>query len=242
MWFQSKKKTIRSDLIKGMTDIHSHLLPGVDDGIQTVEEAIEALNFLKDLGVERAFLTPHIMADLRENTPEKLQDKYAEFIKVCPEGIELRLAGEYMLDAGFAAKMEKGLLTMPHHHVLVETSYLSPPPDLYGVLYDLTLAGYVPVIAHPERYTYMFERDYRKLKDQDYKLQLNLFSIAGAYGPRVKKNAEYLLKKGLYDYTGSDIHNQQRYEESLAALSPGGAQIRELRRLMDNNAALWSGK
>jgi tyrosine-protein phosphatase YwqE len=237
-WFHSKKNRANR-LLEGMTDLHTHLLPGVDDGVETLEESLRTLAFLQELGVERIFLTPHVMTDLQANTPEALYARYRELQKDSPSGLELRLAAEYMLDAGFISLMEKGLLAMPNKHVLVETSYLSPPPNFMTLLYDLTLAGYIPIIAHPERYLYMRENnDYRKLKDKGYKLQLNLFSLAGVYGIQAERNAVSLLKQGLYDHVGSDIHQLEAYQESLAYLSPTGSQFKELERLVANNKAL----
>jgi tyrosine-protein phosphatase YwqE len=233
------KKNQALRLLEGMTDLHTHLLPGVDDGVETLEESLETLAFLQSVGVERIFLTPHVMADLQSNTPEALQARYRELLKDSPSGLELRLAAEYMLDAGFISLMEKDLLAMPNRHVLVETSYLSPPPNLMNLLYDLTIAGYIPIIAHPERYLYMRETaDYRKLKDKGYKLQLNLFSLAGTYGIQAGRNAVSLLKLGLYDHVGSDIHQLEAYRESLSHLSPSASQFKELERLIANNRAL----
>lgn len=237
--FFSRKKIFPSVLPEGMTDLHTHLLPGVDDGVQTMEESLSALACLRNLGVEQIYLTPHVMADLPENTPRSLLVRYEALLKACPDRPQLRLAAEYMLDAAFAPSLEKGLLTMPNRHVLVETSYLAPPPDLAAILYGLTMAGYTPVIAHPERYMYMHERDCRLLKDRGCKLQLNLFSLSGAYGKQVGRNAATLLKQGLYDYTGSDIHRMASYREWLGALSPSRTQLAELMRLAGNNARLW---
>ncbi|MDR1344936.1 MAG: hypothetical protein LBJ39_06240 [Tannerellaceae bacterium] len=238
-WFSSGKKNARHTLFKGMTDIHTHLLPGVDDGVQTVEDSIRILHFMHETGVERIYLTPHVMTDLPANTPEALQSKYESFLKVCPEGMELRLAAEYMLDGGFAQLTDKGLLSMHGRHVLVETSYLSPPFALTEMLYDLRTAGYRPIIAHPERYLYMRNSDYHKLKEQGCKLQLNLFSLTGAYGLHAERNATYILKQGLYDHAGSDVHKLENYREGITFFSPHKSLQKELERIADNNRTLW---
>ncbi|MDR1938033.1 MAG: hypothetical protein LBQ73_06000 [Tannerellaceae bacterium] len=237
-WFH-KKKNVYDALFAGMTDVHTHLLPGVDDGSQHVADSVEILRFMQELGVRRVYLTPHIMADLPENTPEALRTRYEAFLKDCPLGMELQLAAEYMLDAGFAPLVGKGLLSMSARHVLVETSYLSPPFGMVDILYDLSLSGYQPIIAHPERYRYMRENDYRKWKDKGCKLQLNLFSLSGAYGLAAEHNARFLLKQGLYDYLGSDVHQLDSYRESLSFLSPTRSQLKELERLAANNQTLW---
>ncbi|MDR1344618.1 MAG: hypothetical protein LBJ39_04620 [Tannerellaceae bacterium] len=225
-------------MFEGMTDIHTHLLPGVDDGVQSVEDSVRILHFMREMGVKRIYLTPHIMADLSANTPEALRSRYEAFLKECPDCPKLCLAAEYMLDGGFAPLINKGLLAMSGHHVLVETSYLSPPMGFNEMLYDLRIAGYQSIIAHPERYLYMRNNDYHKLKDQGCKLQLNLFSLAGAYGVNAERNAIYILKQGLYDYTGSDVHQLGNYREAIANLSPPKSLLNELRRLVANNQTL----
>jgi tyrosine-protein phosphatase YwqE len=237
--FFSKQGIVKTGLMQGMTEVHSHLLPGVDDGVQTWDESLAALAFLQQTGIARIYLTPHIMEDLTENTPEALLSQYKQLLKRCPPEIELRLAAEYMLDAGFAAKLKKGLLTMSNKHVLVETSYLSPPPDLDGMLYSLTLESYAPIIAHPERYIYMHAKDYSRLKKKGYKFQLNLFSIAGAYGLNVEKKANVLLKQGLYDFVGSDVHRLSSYRDNLHHLRLSRSQLRLITDLFNNNHSLW---
>jgi len=238
--FFLKQRIEKSGVLMGMTEVHSHLLPGVDDGAQSWEESFAVLAFLQQVGVTRVYLTPHIMADLTANTPTALQGRYKELLKRCPlEGMALRLAAEYMLDAGFAAKVGKGLLTMANKHVLVETSYLSPPPDLSGILYRLTLEGYTPIIAHPERYTYMQDKDYVGLKKQGYKFQLNLFSLAGAYRQTVEKKAVALLKQGLYDFVGSDVHHLNSYRYNLHNLRLSRSQLQAIAGLVKNNLSLW---
>ncbi|MDR1980050.1 MAG: hypothetical protein LBQ39_00335 [Tannerellaceae bacterium] len=228
------------DLLPGMTDMHTHLLPGVDDGIRSVTDSVEALTCLQRLGVERIYLTPHVMEDLPGNTPEALYARYRELVSACPPGLELRLAAEYMLDAGFARLTGKGLLTLSDRHVLVETPYLFYFPDLEHILYGLVLSGYIPIIAHPERYVYMEDTHYFQLKERGCELQLNLFSLAGLYGEHIRKRAFFVLKEGLYDYTGSDIHQLKTYTEFLKRLRLDRSQRKELERLIANNTTLWN--
>ena len=121
-----KKNAVHTDLLRGTADVHSHLLPGVDDGVQSADDMQAALNAMQEAGVERVFLTPHVMADLPDNRRSYLQDRFACMKQFAPEGVELRLAAEYMLDAGFRLQMADGLLTYADRQVLVETSYLSP--------------------------------------------------------------------------------------------------------------------
>jgi tyrosine-protein phosphatase YwqE len=228
-----------TELLRGMTDVHTHLLPGVDDGARSLNDAVAALTYLQGLGVRRIFLTPHVMADLPANSPEALQARYAELAGVCPPGLELRLAAEYMLDAGFTLLIKRGLLTLADRHVLVETPYRFYFPDLENMLYELALSGYVPVIAHPERYAYMQASHYIRLKERGCRLQLNLFSLAGLYGAHIRKKASFILKEGLYDYTGSDFHHLEVYDASLKRLRLDRYQLKEAERLMENNTSLW---
>ena len=137
-----KKNLIHTDLLKGTADVHSHLLPGVDDGVQSVEDMCAALKAMQSVGVKRVFMTPHVMSDMPGNRRGFLQEHFAKMKELAPEGIELRLAAEYMLDSGFRAQMADGLLTYADRQVLVETSYLSPPPDYLSLLYELRLEGY----------------------------------------------------------------------------------------------------
>jgi len=109
-WLSSETNILKSGLLKGMTDIHAHLLPGVDDGMASVEESLAAIEYLYEIGVRRIFLTPHIMEDIIENHPDFLQKRFEEFCKKNKSPVELRLAGEYMLDTGFKKQTEEGLL------------------------------------------------------------------------------------------------------------------------------------
>lgn len=219
--------------------MHTHLLPGVDDGIQNLMESFATLEFMQQTGVKRIWLTPHVMIELPWNTHEKLAEHFNMLKDICPFGLELKLAAEYMLDAGFGEQMKGGLLTLDGRHVLVETSYMSAPPDLQNMLYEIALEGYIPVLAHPERYLYMAREEYVSFRAKGYKFQLNLFSLAGVYGSRPRQNAEYLLKQGLYDYTGSDLHSMDSYRNSLKRFSLTGRQEKEVRRILENNHSLW---
>ena len=189
MW-PFKKRIILADsgIFQGFTDWHSHLLPGVDDGIQTVEETLRILSLYEKLGVKEVWLTPHIMEDM-PNTTASLKTRFEELKVVYQGDITLYLSSEN------------------RKHLLLETSYFNPPMGLSNILLRIKSKGYTPVLAHPERYSYMNESDYRQLKRLNVKFQLNLFSLVGAYGTGIKKNAEWLMKNGFYDLTGSDTHN-----------------------------------
>lgn len=207
-----------SGIFQGFTDWHCHLLPGVDDGIQTMEESLQVLALYEQLGICEVWLTPHIMEDM-PNTTQGLKERFAELRASYQGSITLHLAAENMLDNLFEERLANNdLLPLGTEgkHLLVETSYFNPPMGLNNILLRIKARGYVPILAHPERYVYMDEDDYRQLKVMNVQFQLNLPSIVGGYGAEVKKKAERLLKNGLYDLTGSDTHRHAAWETTIA--------------------------
>ena len=202
MWLFHKTTVLsRSGLLKGMVDCHSHLLPGVDDGVQSMEESLQILREMEQQGIRRVWLTPHIMEDIPNETLA-LQRKFWELLQQYRGAVELKLAAEYMLDNLFEERLEKEdllLLEEGKRFLLVETSYFNPPMDLLSVLQRIQKKGYYPLLAHPERYEYMQKEDYNTLKEEHISFQLNLPSLAGMYGKHVQKKAEDLLKAGMYD-------------------------------------------
>lgn len=226
MWPFSKKTTIaQSGLLAGATDHHSHILPGVDDGVESMEESLRILTTYETAGVKELWLTPHIMEDI-PNTPEKLKARFAELEAAYTGNIKLHLAAEYMIDNNFRRLLsnegEKGniiprLLPIGNkgNHLLIETSYYNPPIRLHETLRKIKSLGYHPLLAHPERYMYMDKEEYKELHEEGVKFQLNLPSICGAYGSTVKKRALWLLKEELYDAIGSDTHCEEGLEYLL---------------------------
>ena len=209
MWPFTKKRTIaQSNLLAGGTDHHSHILPAVDDGIATMEEALLALQTLAATGIKEVWLTPHIMEEY-PNTPAALQENLAT-LQGCYTGpITLHLAAEYMIDNQFHELLESGnLLPIGNtgNHLLVETSYFTPPMQLSATLQRIKSKGYHPLLAHPERYIYMEEKQYRELRENGVKFQLNMISLSGGYGRAVEKKAKWLLKNNMYTVAGSDLH------------------------------------
>ena len=205
MWLFHKTTVLsRSGLLKGMVDCHSHLLPGVDDGVQSMEESLQILREMEQQGIRRVWLTPHIMEDIPNETLA-LQRKFWELLQQYRGAVELKLAAEYMLDNLFEERLEKEdllLLEEGKRFLLVETSYFNPPMDLLSVLQRIQKKGYYPLLAHPERYEYMQKEDYNTLKEEHISFQLNLPSLAGMYGKHVQKKAEDLLKDVMYDRMG----------------------------------------
>ena len=211
-FFNSRKSLAESGLLKGSTDNHSHILYGVDDGVKTLEESLQILSFLETSGVKHIWLTPHVMEDV-PNTTEFLRTRFEELKSAYHGGLELSLASENMIDSLFMERLKnKDFLLHEGNRLLVETSTWSGPMDLWDILDDVILAGYTPVLAHPERYRYMTQADYDKLRDMGVLLQLNLPSILGVYGEEVAHKAEILLEKGMYCMTGSDCHRARALE------------------------------
>lgn len=219
MWPLTKKYSLAdSGIFQGFIDWHSHILPGVDDGVRTMEEALEILAVYERLGVKTVWLTPHIMEDV-PNTTAHLKDRFEELKTAYKGTICLHLAAEYMLDNLFVQRLEANdLLPLGEKgdHLLVETSYYNPPANLYGLLEEIKSKGYYPVLAHPERYGYMTDARCKILKDMGIRFQLNIFSLAGAYGKEAQGKAEGLSKKGYYDMAGTDTHGAEMLRTCMA--------------------------
>src|SRR6478736_5096689 len=209
-----KSKPILKDLIpKGYIDIHSHVLFGIDDGAQSANDSEFLMQSMIDMGFSKSITTPHTTYSVWDNTTEIIQKRHAELQKISPElsaKLDLKAASEYMMDYSFLTRVQtEPLLTLKDKYVLVEMSYLNPPIQLHDILYEIKLAGYIPVLAHPERYLYYHNdpTQYDKLKKAGCLFQLNLLATVGYYGENVAKIADQLLKKGKYDFTGSDAHH-----------------------------------
>ena len=219
MFFWNRKQSLyESGLFQGLQDYHSHILPGVDDGIQRMEESLELLAHYETWGIQEVWLTPHIMEDV-PNTTEKLRLRFEELKAVYRGSVQLHLAAEYMLDALFEERLRSGDLLpigKEGNHLLVETSYYNAPADLYALLERIKSKGYYPLLAHPERYRYMSEKEYRRLREMDVRFQLNLPALAGMYSPGAQQRAKRLLEQGYYTVAGSDVHRFQAFR-SMAA-------------------------
>lgn len=227
MWpFKSVKPLKESGMFAGYVDWHSHILPGVDDGISTMEGALEVLRHYEELGFRKVWLTPHVMEDY-PNTTTFLRERFLELKSNWDGNLELRLASENMLDNLFEERLAaKDFLPIGDDgtHLLVETSYYTPPMGMADMLEAIRGAGYFPILAHPERYRYMEEKDYRELKKQGVFFQINFISLVGGYGETAKKKAEWLLLNDMVDLTGSDIHRLDAIKTGIVN-KPGGSKI-----------------
>ena len=238
-WFKS---ALPKDFFQGACDVHCHLLPGVDDGFPTEEKSLEALKWLGEHGVRRMKLTPHFMKEYAENTRTSIEQRFKTFAQgeAASLPVELSLAGEYMLDGCFMDHCEEGFLTLDKEGVLVlcETSYLMMEAQAKERLYEIMLKGYQPVIAHPERYRYADKALYQRWKQRDYLFQLNLLSLSGAYGGTAKAKAHDLLRDGMYDFVGSDLHRLDNLEQMVKSIKLNKKETDQLQKLLENNKTL----
>ncbi len=237
------KHPLPDDFFKGACDVHCHLLPGVDDGFATAEKSLNALKKLERKGVSKMILTPHFMNDYSLNDRQSITARFEVFKAQAAEacGIELRLAAEYMLDIRFLEHFKQGFLTLDEDgtHVLCETSYMMYEHGITEMIYDIMCANFQPVVAHPERYEYANHDNYARWKDKNYKFQLNLLSLAGAYGPLAQAKSHALLKEGYYDYIGSDMHSLGNFEHYLPSLRLKTKEIDMVGQLLENNKKLF---
>lgn len=230
--FKKKVKSLLDGgLMDGFTDWHSHILPGVDDGIPNIQKSLEVLEAYEKMGVKEIWLTPHIMEDFPNET-SFLRQRFGELTLEYDGNIKLHLAAENMLDSLFEERLEKNdflPLGEEGNYLLVETSYFSPPMNFDELIDDVKSLGYYPVLAHPERYRYMKEQDYESLKERGVVMQVNMMSLVGMYGETARKKAEWLLKKGMIDLAGSDIH---RLSATLRYLDKSPGRRDALERLV----------
>lgn len=206
-------------------DMHSHLLPAVDDGSKSISESIQFIKKLQSMGFSKLILTPHIYKEFYPNTKENLEERFQLLKNEVAEqnmAIDLHLAAEYYLDENFIKLLEKGeLLTFGKKGllVLVETSFVSLPAYFEEYLFEIIAAGYTPVLAHPERYLYMNDRFrfYHKINEMGVLMQLNINSLGGYYGKQVEELAIKLYENGLVDFMGTDLHHE-KHEEFLQSM------------------------
>ncbi len=215
-WFKKKKQfpAIPPFALLGV-DMHSHLLPGIDDGAPDLATSLQLIRALHEMGYQHLITTPHIYWDYYPNTPEIIKHKLTEVrAAIAAAGIPVQLdaAAEYFLDDHFDAQLaENTLLTLPDRHVLVEMSFMAPYPKLHATMFQMCTSGYRPILAHPERYLY-YANDllqFEQIQHYGCALQVNLLSLSGYYGKSVKSLAIKLLEKGWVDFLGTDLHHDR---------------------------------
>jgi protein-tyrosine phosphatase len=197
-------------------DMHSHILPGIDDGSPDIETSLRLVKGIYDLGIRKSIATPHVIGDMYRNTPETINEALQKLKEACAIekiDIELSAAAEYMLDDNFMDLIKTKSKILPIHEniILTEQSYASPTGNLNEIAYELMTSGYKPIMAHPERYHFYHNNYeyYTHLKDMGFLLQVNLLSLTGYYGPAVTKAAKFLFKEELVDLVGTDMHHEK---------------------------------
>lgn len=205
-----------------LVDMHSHILPGIDDGAADVEASVSLITTLVSKGYNKLICTPHIFKELYPNTPETIRNAYNTLLPVVRStfpNLELGYAAEYYMDDFFDKMLlnNEPLLTIKDNWVLVEHSFMQPPPNLKEKLFNLQMAGYTPILAHPERYEFYAKnlKAYDELYDVGCIFQLNVLSLSGYYGKVAQELAKHLIEKKYVRLLGTDIHHnrhQQAYE------------------------------
>ena len=204
----TRRQSLRdSGVLRGSRDLHSHILYGVDDGITEAEESLAVLAFEESIGVKEVWCTPHIMEEVPNET-SVLRLRFDELLEIYQGPINLHLAAEYMLDNLFLKRLRDGdILTISDNMILTEVSAAGAPYGFDGIISDIMSEGFHPILAHPERYGFMKEKEYRRLREMGVFFQLNIASLTGYYGKEVRTRAEFLLKEDMYYVYGSDCHS-----------------------------------
>lgn len=226
-FFKKKKRAKKTtlppnvDLPPLKADMHSHLLPHLDDGSESVEQSLDLLRSFAELGYQKLVMTPHVMGDFYRNTKEDILGKLNLLRQEATQAginLDLEAAAEYYLDESFIARLDNNedLLCFggDKRYVLFETSYMNPFPQLEDVIFRLQAADYTPVLAHPERYLYWFEKPEKilELPERGVLLQVNINSLTGYYSRPSQKIAEMLIEEGVVRFLGSDCHGERHLE------------------------------
>ena len=249
MLFFKKKKTYSFMDIGLTTDVHSHILPGVDDGSQSVDDSVAILTELQRLGVSKVILTPHVSRTMFPNSAGELGARFGDFIPSLPgeirNGMKFHLASEYMVDEFFEASADR-LCWPDGKHILIEMSYYQRSREIKDTIFNLQMDGFQPVLAHPERYVF-YQKKYDKKKGveelQDFfdagcKLQLNIMSLSGAYGEASLGIVHWLLDHDMYSFIGTDIHSRQQIDR-FTGFQLSESQLEKVRRLARNNETIF---
>lgn len=219
--FFSKKPTVPARM-SFSTDIHCHVLPGVDDGSPDVDTSLAIIGRMAELGINRIIASPHVTQDTFENTPQTLDAALGTLSRAMADAgtpVAIARSAEYRLDEYFQSQLAAGAIaTLPGNHIIVENAFIQEPWNLEAILFDLKVRGYIPILAHPERYLYYHSnrrKRYDELRQAGTLFQVNMLSLAGYYGKPEREVALHLLDKGYIDFLGTDIHSM-RHVEAIA--------------------------
>jgi len=212
-FFKKKDTAVALNYESIAVDMHSHVLPGIDDGAQNPQQSVELVKKMMELGIRKIIATPHVMADYYRNTPETIGNALTMLraeLKNQNIDIEIEAAAEHYFDETFEARVnDHKLLTMGDNYALFELSFISLPLNVIGVIQRMKELGYKPILAHPERYSYLDIEQLRNLRDWGCDLQINTISLTGYYGKDAKKMAEAMVDNEIVDFMSSDMHHSK---------------------------------
>ena len=197
-----------------MVDIHSHVLPMVDDGSSSIEESLKMIKECIDQGITDVIFTPHYR-DKFNKTPQQLKDAFNEFKNiVLQNGLKINL---YLGQEIFYTKDYKHNIVNGEVLTLNQTKYLLLEPDymeceITEAVYELTRLGYIPIIAHVERFPYITIQDVIEIKELGGLIQVNAGAIFCKDFRIDRKTVKKLFKMGLVDFVASDIHSNRENE------------------------------
>jgi len=212
-WFSKKKEEDCASLDFSVlkTDIHSHFIPGIDDGAPDLETSISLIRKMQELGYKKVITSPHVMSDFYKNTAEIILEGLADVraeLKSQNINMEIEAAAEYYIDFEFEQKIGKEkFLTFGDNYILTELSFMQAPQNLFDIIFKLQLEGYKVVLAHPERYEYYVKKDYEELAARGVLLQINLLSLIGYYSPQIQQKTKELIAENQVSFVGTDCHN-----------------------------------
>ncbi len=215
-----KKKASPLAFLKTLkTDFHSHLIPGIDDGVTSMEESLEIAKKFSDLGFEHIITTPHIYPGVYNNDPQIIKNGFEQVVNFYQKNdlnIKFSVAAEYYVDEVFLnnLKEDQELLTFGKNYLLLETAFHEPPMIFDEVIFLLKSRQITPIFAHPERYAYLQARPDMagEFLKKGLVFQLNYLSLLGYYSERVRDVAIKFLKAGSYSFIGSDCHKPLQAE------------------------------
>ncbi|MCG9970407.1 tyrosine-protein phosphatase [Christiangramia crocea] len=238
-----KKRAFLVNLLEGITDFHNHILPGIDDGAQTLDESLELIKAFENIGITKFVATPHVIGEYYPNTPQTIQSAHKKVQDKVKPNIKIRAAAEYIMDQHFLEIIDnQDILTVSDKNVLVEMSYFQPPINLNEILFKLQNNSFLPILAHPERYGYLHSKSlekYKDLKSRGCKFQLNMLSLSGHYGESIQKTSFKLLEEDLLDFICSDVHRIDHIDKIKKIKIPKKYHDK-VKILIDNNKLLFS--
>lgn len=237
-----RKRTYLVDLLEGITDFHNHILPGIDDGANTIDESLQLIQGFKNIGIQNFVATPHVIGEYYPNTPETISKAFKELEPNLEQSVKINYAAEYMMDQHFVDIIERQeLLTIKKNKILVEMSYFQPPLNLNEILFKLQNNSFSPILAHPERYAYYHSKNlqkYKDLKTRGCDFQLNMLSLSGHYGIGIQKTAFQLIENRMIDYISSDVHRLDHIQK-IKKIRVSSKHDKLLNEVIENSKRLF---